>query len=166
MKIKSFLWLFVSSGSLCMATPLKVGDKVPAIMLPDEKGTMYSIPSQPGRKMAINFIPKAHKLSFRCTEQACSIRNGFIDLQKENIEVVFVSNDSTANLKKFKERNQLPFTLLCDEDKVAIAAFGVQGWFGMADRITFLLDGGVIVAILQDVDVRNHADQIIQAFKK
>lgn len=166
MNIKSMIWLLVSSCSICVGSALKVGDKVPTIMLSDEKGSVHSIPSTSGRKMAVNFIPKAHKLSFRCTEQACSIRNGFIDLQKENIEVFFVSNDSTANLKKFKERNELPFTLLCDEDKVAMTTFGVQGWFGMADRITFLIEEGIIVAVLQDVDVRNHADQIIKAFKK
>jgi peroxiredoxin Q/BCP len=143
---------------------LTIGSKAPEFALKNENNDTIKLSDMPG-KVALVFFPKAHTLSFGCKKEMCSIRNDFSDLKDYGITTYGLSYDSPQNLKKFIENNQLPFSLLHATDAV-LQAYGVKGWFGMAKRYTFLIENGIIVKIITNVDADNHAQQIIDGFKK
>lgn len=92
----------------------------------------------------VYFYPKADTPG--CTKQACNLRDDFARLQDAGIRVFGVSTDSVASQAAFREKYDLPFTLLADEDKILTKAFGVPVRMGMfASRQTFLLKDGKVV---------------------
>lgn len=141
---------------------LTVGSLAPNFSLKDESETVHTLSKLRGTNVALYFYPKDETPG--CTAQACSIRDGFADLKKAGIVVLGVSYDSPASHKKFKEKHHLNFPLLSDSDKSVSKKYYVSG-FLMPSRVTFLIDkSGRIIKILKNVDVKNHATEIIDAF--
>jgi peroxiredoxin Q/BCP len=83
--------------------------------------------------------------------------------------VVGVSKDSAASHRKFIEKYELPFTLLSDTSTQMLQAFGAWGEKKMYGktvlgtiRRTFIFDEeGILERIIEKVDTKNHADQIL-----
>ena len=71
----------------------------------------------------VYFYPKADTPG--CTAQACNLRDGFAELTAKGVKIVGVSADSPESQLKFKEKYKLPFSLLADEERTVIRAFGV-----------------------------------------
>ena len=87
------------------------------------------------------------------------------------VTVIGVSVDDAATLKSFKEKNQLPFTLISDEDHTVIKAFGVPiseqwGTGPRAMRQTFLIDktGKVVWRDLK-AGTKEQAADVLKALK-
>lgn len=148
---------------------LKVGDKIPEKLGMDQLGRPVNSSSYIGRKLALYFYPKDNTPG--CTAQACSLRDGYKDLQQAGYEIVGVSIDSEASHRKFLEKHSLPFTLIADNDKRLVELFGVwqekkmmgRTYMGTV-RTTFLInEKGIITHILEGrkVDTKNHAEQIL-----
>jgi len=153
--------------SQCESQGLKVGDKAPMFALQDENGEIQELNDFKGKRLVIYFYPKDETPG--CTKQACSLRDGYADLEKEDIVILGVSFDSVASHKKFKEHHTLPFSLLSDKDKSVAIAYGACKKFifnsPFPSRKTFLInEQQFVIAILNDVDVKNHASEIIKAF--
>ncbi len=83
--------------------------------------------------------------------------------------MVGVSPDTPAAQAKFKEKYDLPFTLLADEDKAAAGAYGVwkeknmygKKVMGIA-RTTFVIGpDGKIEKIYENVKAKGHAEQVL-----
>ena len=94
---------------------LEKGTKAPAFTLKDQDGNKVSLKDFLGKKTAIYFYPK--DMTPTCTQQACNIRDNFDLLKKKGVEIIGVSADSQELHTKFREKHQLPFTLLSDESK-------------------------------------------------
>lgn len=135
----------------------------------DQLGRPVNSSSYIGRKLALYFYPKDNTPG--CTAQACSLRDGYKDLQQAGYEIVGVSIDSEASHRKFLEKHSLPFTLIADNDKRLVELFGVwqekkmmgRTYMGTV-RTTFLInEKGIITHILEGrkVDTKNHAEQIL-----
>ena len=85
-----------------------------------------------------------------------------------------ISADTPAAQKKFKEKYELPYTLLADADKKVAEAFGVikeKNMYGRKvkgiARTTFLIDGeGKIAKVFGNVKPDGHAEEVLAAFKK
>lgn len=136
----------------------------PDFSLMDENSELQTLSKLKGSNVVLYFYPK--DFTPGCTKQACSLRDGYSEITKEGIKLFGISYDSPASHKKFKDKYQLPFSLLSDSDKKTAKAYGVKGML-FVDRVTFLIDAsGKIIAILKNVDVSNHAQQIIDAFNK
>lgn len=141
-----------------------VGSMAPDFTLPDQNGNNHTLSSYRGHKVALYFYPKDQ--SPGCTKEACSIRDGRKQLEGAGIVVLGVSYDSVESHKKFADKYNLEFPLLSDSKKDVSAKYGTKGIF-FPSRYTFLIDEkGVVVAILKDVDVSDHADEMIAAFNK
>lgn len=126
------------------AEPLNVGDTAPAVSAPDQDGKTVALGEAYAKGLTlVYFYPKSDTPG--CTAQACSLRDGFADLQKEGVQVFGVSTDSVEAQKKFKDKYNLPFTILSDKDKQVTAAFGVPTTVGFASRQSFLIKDGKIV---------------------
>jgi len=139
--------------------------KAPDFALQDEMGATHRLSDIRGKKVALYFYPK--DATPGCTKQACSLRDGFEDLQKAGITVWGISYDSASSHQKFKHKYNLPFTLLCDLQKEVAKLYGVKRIIGGAKRTTFLIDEqGIIVGIIEKVATADHANQILKAFKE
>ena len=104
---------------------LKEGDKAPAFTLNDHAGNAVSLANFAGRKVVIYFYPKDDTPG--CTTQACSFRDNYDAILAKGAVVIGISPDGEASHTKFRDKFGLPFHLLSDPDRVAIAGFGAWG---------------------------------------
>ena len=146
---------------------LKIGDRMPDFDVVDQDGNKVSSKDFIGKKTVVYFYPKDNTSG--CTAEACSIRDNFEALIAKGYNVVGVSKDSAASHRKFIEKYELPFTLLSDTSTQMLQAFGAWGEKKMYGktvlgtiRRTFIFDeDGILERIIEKVDTKNHADQIL-----
>ena len=149
-------------------TTLKVGAKAPEFEGFTQKGKLIKSSDLLGKTFVLFFYPK--DFTPGCTNEVCSLRDGFSELKKKKVKVIGVSADDEKSHKKFVEKFNLPFDLIADLDKKIIKAFKVWGKKQLAGRIytgivrtTFIIDeNGLIKHIIHKVDNENAADQILE----
>ena len=150
------------------AMPVKVGDPAPDFQVKDDSGKIRTLAEFRGKKVVLYFYPKDNTPG--CTKEACSFRDGYSTLQDAGIVILGVSFDSPESHRKFKDKQKLPFILLSDEKKEVADAYGASGGLLgalLAKRYTYLIDeDGKIVHIFKKVDVKNHAEEVLQAFSQ
>jgi len=123
---------------------LAVGDAAPDAASCDQNGHPVRLADLYGDGFTlVYFYPKADTPG--CTAQACSLRDGFAELQDRGVRVIGVSSDAPAAQRRFAEKHRLPFTLLADEDHAIAKAFGVRLLLGMTHRQAFLIKDGRVV---------------------
>ena len=59
--------------------------------------------------------------------EASNLRDHYQEFVEKGYEILGVSADSPEKQKKWKEKLQLPFHLLADENKEVLNAYGVWG---------------------------------------
>lgn len=147
---------------------LKIGDKMPDFQVQDQDGKTVSSKDLLGKKTIIYFYPKDNTSG--CTAEACSLRDNHEALAARGYNVIGVSKDSANSHKKFIEKYALPFTLLADTSTRMLQAFGAWGEKKMYGktvmgtlRRTFIFDeNGILTEIIENVDTKNHAQQILK----
>jgi peroxiredoxin Q/BCP len=144
---------------------LKAGDRAPDFTLPDEDGRSVSLTGLlADGPIVLYFYPA--DFTPGCTKEACDIRDLHDELVDAGVRVVGVSPQDGSSHARFRARHGLPFTLLADEDKVLIRAFGVDGPLGIGvRRATFLIgaDGVIRDSVLADLRIGRHAEFIRRA---
>ena len=148
-------------------TTLKKGDKAPVFSGVDQDGISHQLSDYKGKKLVVFFYPKASTPG--CTAEACDLRDNFERFEANNYALLGVSADAPAKQAKFKEKYELPFPLLADENKSVIEAFGVWGpkkfmgkEYDGIHRTTFVIDeNGTIDEVIEKVKTKEHANQIL-----
>jgi peroxiredoxin Q/BCP len=146
---------------------LSVGDKAPDFNLPDENGNSHTLQEYAGRHVLLYFYPKDDTPG--CTTEACSFRDDYSSYENANVVILGVSPDSPASHKKFKEKYQLPFSLLADEKHEVCELYKVWGLkknFGKeydgVHRTTYLIDPkGIIQKVFQKVSPATHSAEVL-----
>jgi peroxiredoxin Q/BCP len=147
---------------------LKIGDKAPDFKLPDDTGKIISLKNFKGKKVILYFYPK--DMTSGCTQQACDFRDNIKKFVKKNAVVIGISADDIKSHQKFKQKYELPFTLLSDETKNVLEQYGVwkeksmygKKYMGIA-RTTFIIDEkGKIEKIFENVKVNGHIENLLQ----
>ena len=149
-------------------TSLKIGDKVPAISVSDDRGNIQSLEDYLGKKLVVFFYPKANTPG--CTAEACDLRDHFKELQDAGYSLLGVSADSVKSQRNFSKKFDFPFPLIADQDKAVINAFGVWGLkkfmgkeYEGIHRKTFIIDEeGKVVRVIDKVKTKEHASQILE----
>lgn len=152
---------------------MEIGDKIPEILGRDANGKEIKASDYLGKKFALYFYPKDNTPG--CTSQACSLKEGYNDLQRAGLEVIGVSVDDEKSHQKFITKYELPFPLIADTDKKLVEAFGVWGekkmygrtYFGTY-RTTFIIDEeGKVEHIItpKNIKVKEHAAQLLKLVK-
>ena len=152
---------------------MEIGDKIPEILGRDANGKEIKSSDYLGKKFALYFYPKDNTPG--CTSQACSLKQGYNDLQNAGLEVIGVSVDDEKSHQKFITKYELPFPLIADTDKKLVEAFGVWGekkmygrtYFGTY-RTTFIIDEeGKVEHIItpKSIKVKEHAAQLLKLVK-
>lgn len=147
---------------------IKQGDLVPNFSSKDEQGNVVTLNDFKGKKWIVFFYPKANTPG--CTAEACNLRDNYKALQDQGYELLGVSADSSKLQSNFKNKYQLPFPLLADEDKAVIHAFGVWGLkkfmgreYDGIHRKTFLInENGIVERVIDKVKTKDHSAQILQ----
>ena len=122
-----------------------------------------------GKKVILYFYPEDDTPT--CTVQACNLRDNFSALKANGFEIIGVSPDDVESHKKFKNKFQLPFTLVADPKHTIIDKYGVWGEKNLyghkhmgIHRTTFVIDEkGVITKIFKKPRNKAHAEEIMKA---
>ncbi|MDE3743350.1 thioredoxin-dependent thiol peroxidase [Maribacter polysaccharolyticus] len=146
---------------------LQVGDKVPGFTAKDQDGNTVELSDYLGKKLIVFFYPKASTPG--CTAEACNLRDNYSELMSQGYELLGVSADSEKRQSNFKNKHELPFPLLADEDHTVINAFGVWGpkkfmgrEYDGIHRKTFVINGeGVVTKVIDKVKTKDHAAQLL-----
>jgi peroxiredoxin Q/BCP len=151
-----------------MATHLQVGQKAPAFKGIDQDGKKVSLTDFKGQKVVLYFYPEDDTPT--CTVQACNLRDNYSLLTKNGFKVIGVSPDDEKSHQKFKEKFNLPFTLIADPQHKIIDKYGVWGlknlygreYMGLF-RTTFVIDEkGIIFKIFLRPKIKAHAEEIVK----
>lgn len=127
---------------------MQVGDKIPEIILFDTEKQKVSLSEQNGYAVLL-FFPLA--FTSTCTTELCSVRDEISLYNNFNATIYGISVDSLFTLGKFKEEQNLNFSLLSDFNKEASEAFGVLdetfafGMKGVSKRSAFIVDQDGII---------------------
>ena len=146
---------------------MKVGDRAPDIQVHTDTGEDFRLSDLKGKRVVLYFYPKADTPG--CTVEACEFRDDIKAFGKKGTAVIGVSPDKMATLAKFKEKYDLPFTLLADEEKAAAQAYGVyqeKNMYGKKVmgivRTTFVIGpDGKIEKIYNKVKAQGHAAEVL-----
>jgi thioredoxin-dependent peroxiredoxin len=104
---------------------VEVGKKAPAFKLKDANGKEVSLADYAGKDLVLYFYPKDDTPG--CTKEACGFRDEWAALRKLGVAVAGVSADDAGSHQRFAAKYKLPFTLLSDPDRKAMAAYGAWG---------------------------------------
>ena len=146
---------------------LKLGDKMPTFSAADQNGNIVTDQQLLGKKTVLYFYPKDSTPG--CTAEACSLRDNYHRFLEQGYQVYGVSKDSQKSHQNFIAKYELPFPLLSDPSTEMLQLFGAWGEKKICGktcigtlRKTFVFDEqGTLVQIVEEVDTKNHADQLL-----
>ena len=146
------------------SSSITIGENAPEFSLKDQSGRVRQLSDYKGKKLVIYFFPKAFTPGW--TKQACGLRDNYNSFETNDISILGVSYDSQNKLKNFKEEYNLSFNLLSDNKKVMGNLYDVNSFYFFPQRKTFLIDEkGVLVHIINSVNINKHAEDILKIFK-
>jgi thioredoxin-dependent peroxiredoxin len=147
---------------------LKEGDKAPEFKVNTDTGEEFNFADHKDETIVLYFYPRADTPG--CTIESCEFRDSVKKFTKKGVTVIGVSPDSVNAQAKFKDKFDLNFTLLADEDKTISNKFGVikeKNMYGKkvmgVARTTFIIENGVITKIYGNVKPEGHAEQVLGA---
>ena len=157
--------------ALTKAPALHEGDLAPDISLQTETGETLRLSGLRGRNVVLYFYPKADTPG--CTTEACEFRDSLPSFSRADTVILGVSPDPSGRQAKFKEKYELPFTLLADVDKAAAESYGVwkeKNMYGKKvmgiERSTFLIGpDGKIKRVFAKVKADGHAEEVLAVLK-
>jgi len=147
------------------AETLDVGADAPLVSGVTDTGSTlnFSDVYKKHRYTLVYFYPKADTPG--CTKQGCSLRDAYAELTQKGVAVIGVSTDSVQAQKEFKEKYQLPFTLIADTDSKVVRAFGQQG-VRFAQREAYLVKDGKVVYADHKGSTTKQAEDVLNFIAK
>ena len=146
---------------------LETEQKAPEFTLPDQDGHDISLTGLLKDGPAILYFYPAD-FTPGCTREACSIRDLHREISRAGLTVAGISPQSPESHQRFREKHNLPFTLLSDETKEVIKMFGVNGPLGVwVQRVTYLIDQNRIIKgrVKAHFSIAEHEDFITQGHR-
>lgn len=145
---------------------LVIGNPAPDVSAPWTGGEAEVKPSDyKGKWLVIYFYPKSFTPG--CTDQACSLRDGYGRIQEAGADILGVSVDPLNKQQEFKKTHALPFELVADTEKrwcKAFDALAVGGLF--AKRKTVILNPeGHLAHIIEKAGTSGHDREALQALE-
>jgi len=152
--------------------PINEKIEAPKFILLDQDGQEHKLSDYLGKMIILYFYPKDDTPG--CTTEACNFRDDYSQYEQTEAVILGVSPDSVKSHKKFKEKYQIPFTLLSDPDHKVCEAYGVWGRkkfmgreYDGVFRTTFLIDkAGVIQHVFEGVKPSEHSAEVLEQIKK
>ena len=147
---------------------LETGKAAPSFTLPADSGNDISLSDYKGKKVILYFYPKDNTSG--CTLEAQAFRNRRDAFLKNGYVVLGVSRDSIKKHCNFRDKNELNFPLLSDEDETVCNLYGVlkeKSMYGRKymgiERSTFIIDEeGRLVKEYRNVKAATHVDDLLE----
>lgn len=154
-----------------MADWTEEGKKAPAFTLKDEAGNRVRLSELKGKPVVIYFYPRDNTPG--CTKEACAFRDRWSEILKLKVHLFGVSTDSAESHIKFKEKFDLPFPLLVDEEHKMSEKYGAwreKNMYGKKSmgiqRSTYVIDAeGKVAKVFKRVKVDGHDQQILDVIQ-
>lgn len=154
-----------------MAVTLEARDRAPDFALQDQAGTVHRLQDYAGQTVVLYFYPRDDTPG--CTKEACSFRDAELQIRGEGAVILGVSTDTAESHRKFREKHELPFPLLVDEDARVATAYGAWGEkvlygrrsIGMT-RSTFIIGhDGTLLKVWKRAKAEGHGDAVLKALR-
>ena len=122
-----------------------------------------------GQAYVLYFYPKDDTPG--CTTQACDFRDNINRVTELGYRVIGVSPDTLAKHEKFRDKYELPHSLVSDGDRALCEAFGVwrekknygKVYMGLV-RSTFVVSAeGVITDAQYNVRAKGHVERLLKS---
>lgn len=155
-----------------MGMAIKLGGAAAEFTLARDGGGTMSLAEMRGNPAVLFFYPKDDTTG--CTLEARDFSDRAAEFAKLGIAVAGVSPDSVKSHVKFKLKHALSVTLLSDETKQMLEAYGLwveKSMYGRkymgVERTTLLLDpAGRIARVWEKVKVQGHAEEVLEAARR
>ncbi|WP_044749484.1 thioredoxin-dependent thiol peroxidase [Bacillus alveayuensis] len=151
---------------------VEVGQLAPDFELLADNGDKVKLSDFRGKYVVLYFYPK--DMTPGCTTEACDFRDHHESFAELDAVILGVSPDPQEKHQKFKEKYDLPFLLLVDEDHQVAEAYGVwklkknfgKEYMGI-ERSTFIIDKeGKLVKEWRKVRVKGHVEEALQFIRE
>ena len=150
---------------------MEINDKVADFVLQDDQEKTIHLKDLAGKPVVLFFYPKAETPG--CTIEACGFRDQFKKIQNTGAVVLGISRDTPKAQRKFREKYDLPYTLLADVDETVCKQFGVlkeKNMYGKKvigiERTTFLIGPDQrLLKVFPKVKPEGHAEEVLAVLK-
>lgn len=152
-------------------TELSLNELAPEFQALSDEGEMVKLSDFRGQKVLLYFYPKDSTSGW--TTQANELRDSYSNFQEQNVTIIGLSPDGVESHQNFKAENELPFTLLVDEESVIAKQYGAWGeksmygkkYMGLL-RSQFLIDEeGKLINIHYKVSPKKSVPSALKALK-
>ena len=152
---------------------IEEGKAAPPFTLSDTDGNQISLEDYTGKNVVVYFYPRDDTPG--CTKEACGFRDLWDNITASNTVVLGISPDDAKAHRKFVDKYQLPFTLLCDPDHSVMKEYGAYGEKTMYGRkmlgvirSTVLVgpDGNVIKHWRRVSRAADHPEKVFEVIQK
>ena len=150
---------------------MQVNDKIADFTLQDDQDHTVHLSDYAGKPVVLFFYPRADTPG--CTIEACGFRDQFKKIQNTGAVVLGISRDTPKAQRKFREKYDLPYTLLADVDETVCNQFGVmkeKNMYGKKvmgiERTTFLIGPDQrLLKTFPKVKPEGHAEEVLEALR-
>ena len=150
---------------------IKENTKAPIFKLPSTNKKEYSLKDSIGKYVIIYFYPKDDTPG--CTIETNDFNKLLPKFKKLNCEILGISKDNLKSHDKFRDKYNIKFDLLADEEIKVLKKYKVwakkkfmgREFMGIV-RTTFLIDKkGKIVKVWNNVKVKDHAKEVLETLQ-
>lgn len=149
-----------------------VSEEAPDFTLKTDDERQVSLKDYRGKRVVLYFYPKDGTSG--CTTEAIEFKDVAEQFTKEGTVILGISKDSVASHQKFKEKHQLPFTLLSDPEARVLNKYGVwkekvlygRKFMGTERTASLIDEKGIVRKIYTKVKPEGHAQACLIHLKK
>ncbi|KKI88983.1 peroxiredoxin [Bacillus sp. SA1-12] len=151
---------------------VEIGSIAPDVELVADNGEQTKLADYRGKYIVLYFYPK--DMTPGCTTEACDFRDQHQSFADVNAVIIGVSPDPQEKHQKFKDKYDLPFKLLVDDEHKLAEAYGVwklkknfgKEYMGI-ERSTFIIDPeGNLIKEWRKVKVKDHVQEALEYIKE
>ncbi|WP_313233062.1 peroxiredoxin [Tissierella praeacuta] len=140
-------------------------------VLKETNGTDTSLKDFKGKNVVLYFYPKDNTSG--CTTEALEFMDLYDEFKKQDTIIIGISRDNLKSHAKFRDKHNLPFLLLSDENEEIHNLFNVMKLKKMygkeymgVERSTFIFNKeGELVKEFRNVKAKGHAEKVLEFIK-